>query len=270
MAENSAAGPPDRNSGPHLRSRDQRRRNQEDVEISRLDALKRFYSLLLKLERRCGGRRPISCCSGRMPWSEGGVYFLLEPGEARTDSGTGSRVVRVGTHALASKQSSKLWDRLYQHRGSQSGSGNHRGSIFRDLVGKALINRDALDYPHWGIRNNRGSTSRQIREQEQPLEKAVSNIIGAMDVLWLAVEDPPGPGNRRGWIERNAIALLSNHDREALDPPSSGWLGLACPKDTVTRSGLWNQQHAAEWCDPAFFPEFERLVEEHGHVDPPQ
>lgn len=241
--------------------------NQGKAEISRLDDLKRFYSLLLELEQRCGRRRRLSDCSGRMPWPERGVYFLLEPGETRTDSGTGPRVVRVGTHALNKGEHSKLWGRLNQHRGPrQSGRGSHRNSIFRDLVGQALINRDALDYPDWGKRNDRGSGSPEIREQEQPLEKAVSRIIGEMDVLWLAVEDPPGPGNRRALIERNAIALLSNHDREALDPPSDGWLGLACPRGLVIRSSLWNQQHADARHDPAFLSVFERLVEEHTNV----
>ena len=130
-------------------------------------------------------------------------------------------------------------------------------------MGQALINRDALEYPHWGIRDNRGSASREVRKQEQPLEKAVSKTVGEMDVLWLAVDDPPGPGNRRGWIERHAIALLSNHAREVLDPPSTGWLGRACPRDLVTRSGLWNQRHAEERHDSAFLPELERLVEGH-------
>ena len=29
----------------------------------------------------------------------------------------------------------------------------------------------------------------------------------------------------RGYIERNAIALLSNYGKPAIDPPSPGWLG---------------------------------------------
>ena len=104
----------------------------------------------------------------------------------------------------------------------------------------------------------------QVRSEkhERPLEKAVSKIIGEMHVLWLAVGDEPGPENRRKYIERNAIALLSNHDREALDSPSDGWLGLNCPSDMVARSGLWNQQDAEKAHDRAFLPVLERLVEE--------
>ena len=33
-------------------------------------------------------------------WPDQGVYFFFEPGEVRSTSGKGSRVVRVGTHGL--------------------------------------------------------------------------------------------------------------------------------------------------------------------------
>jgi hypothetical protein len=49
-------------------------------------------------------------------------------------------IVRVGTHALETGSQTTLWKRLSQHRGqARSGSGNHRGSIFRLIVGTALI-----------------------------------------------------------------------------------------------------------------------------------
>jgi hypothetical protein len=35
-----------------------------------------------------------------MQWLARGVYFFHETGENRADTGEGSRVVRVGTHAL--------------------------------------------------------------------------------------------------------------------------------------------------------------------------
>ena len=74
-----------------------------------------------------------------MDWPRRGVYFFFEPGESRSLSGTGSRIVRLGTHALANGSRSTLWQRLSQHRGNAKGDGgNHRGSIFRLLVGVAL------------------------------------------------------------------------------------------------------------------------------------
>src|SRR5690242_13971991 len=96
----------------------------------------RFYEILGTLEKKVGGKRTLAECDGRMPWPRRGVYFFFEPGEVRSDSGGGPRVVRVGTHALANGSTTTLWRRLSQHRGSKrSGGGNHRGSIFRLLVG---------------------------------------------------------------------------------------------------------------------------------------
>jgi hypothetical protein len=68
-----------------------------------------------------------------------GVYFFFEGGELRSQSGSGGLVVRIGTHAVSVGSKSTLWGRLAQHRGSLSGNGNHRGSIFRLWVGSALL-----------------------------------------------------------------------------------------------------------------------------------
>ena len=70
----------------------------------------------------------------------------LEPGEERTTSGSGLRIVRIGTHALKWNGKTTLWNRLRQHKGTvrglNPGTGNHRGSVFREHVGTALIKRD--------------------------------------------------------------------------------------------------------------------------------
>ncbi len=220
--------------------------------------LQYFYDLMAELEEKLGGARRLSQCHGRMGWPRRGVYFFRESGENRCHTGTGPRIVRVGTHALKTGARSKLWARLSQHRGSvRSGGGNHRGSIYRLIVGTALIARDVHDYPNWG----RGSSaSRDVRKSENPLEQAVSQVIGEMPFLWLAVNDDPGPASLRGYIERNAIALLSNYRKEALDPPSSSWLGHFCNRDLVRTSGLWNQNHVNEHYDPEFLDTLERLI----------
>jgi hypothetical protein len=93
------------------------------------------------------------------------------------------------------------------------------------------------------------------------LECAVSTYIGCMSVLWLGVNDAPGPNSQRGIIERNSIALLSNFGRpEKLDPPSGGWLGLHSDRERVRLSGLWNNNHVDETCDPRFFAVFEGVL----------
>jgi hypothetical protein len=80
-------------------------------------SLNRFYGILGELETKIGGVRKLADCVGNMNWPSRGVYFFFDQGENRSDSGDGSRVVRVGTHALRSGSKTKLWTRLSQHRG---------------------------------------------------------------------------------------------------------------------------------------------------------
>ena len=70
------------------------------------------------------------------------------------------------------------------------------------------------------------------------MEQAVSAMLGSTSCLWIAVEDELGPDSLRGYIERNAIALLSNYGRTPLDPPSPGWVGRFSDRERVRRSGL--------------------------------
>ena len=92
------------------------------------------------------------------------------------------------------------------------------------------------------------------------MEQQVSQTIGRMPFLVLAVPDAPGPESARRTIERNAIALLSNYRRPALDPPSSNWLGNHSEREKVRDSGLWNQNHVEERHNPAFLITLERMV----------
>ncbi len=230
----------------------------------RLDHLKRFYAVLTVLEKIIGGARRLSDCSGRMNWPKRGVYFFQEPVECRTDTGDDHRIVRVGTHALKSGSTTKIWTRLLQHKGQvRSGGGNHRGSIFRLIVGTSLIEKDGHDYPSWG---QGSSAPRETRGSEQPLECTVSEVIGEMPFLWVAIDDEPGPDSMRGYIERNAIALLSNFGKLPLDPPSQDWLGHYCNRERVRVSGLWNSNHVDEDYDPAFLDTLEHFVDHMGEA----
>jgi hypothetical protein len=97
--------------------------------------LAHLYELLNTLETRT-----LNECSGRLSWPNRGVYFFFDPIQSRTDTGSGLRLIRVGTHALKAGSKTTLWKRLSQHKGTaKSGGGNHRGSIFRLLVGDALL-----------------------------------------------------------------------------------------------------------------------------------
>jgi hypothetical protein len=220
--------------------------------------LRRFYELLDRLALKTGGPRILGTADGRMVWPRRGVYFFIDAPEVRSGSGTGHRVVRVGTHGLKPKSGSTLWGRLAQHRGSAA-AGNHRGSIFRLLVGLAIAGRDpSVAVPSWG---QGASAPSEVTERERELEARVSAVIGKMQVLWLAIEDEPGPTSLRGFVERNSIALLSAYRTPAIDPASPGWLGHHCPRDRVRNSGLWNSNHVDESLVTTFLSIFEELIE---------
>lgn len=236
--------------------------------MSRLADLVRFYSLLDQLKQRAGGTRALANLSSYRDWPNCGVYLFFEPPEMRGDSGEGPRVVRVGTHALGEGSRSTLRQRLGQHRGYASGGGNHRGSIFRLLIGQALLARGGLaQCSSWGVKGDKAKASAALgmsREAldgvEAPVEQAVTHYIGSMPMLWLNIDDKPGPNSMRGVIERNTISLLSNHGRTPLDPPSPQWLGHVSDRPLVRGSGLWNQRHVEETHDPAFLDIFEMML----------
>jgi hypothetical protein len=236
--------------------------------MTRADDLRRFYGLLARLEERLGGARTFAEMGAFRDWPERGVYIFFEPSEKRSATGAGARVVRVGTHALTLGSRSTLRQRLMQHRGLAAGGGNHRGSIFRLLVGQALLARgDLPPCPSWGRKGDLRTAAlaleldpENIAAAERPIEEAVTRYIGCMPFLWLSVDDCASPQSMRGYIERNAIALLSNYDRPAIDPASKQWLGLSSNRPAVRRSGLWNQRHVNEWHDASFLDAFEDAI----------
>jgi len=235
--------------------------------MTRFTDLVRFYALLDNLKGRVGGARLLGEVGKSRDWPARGVYFFYEPGEERRDSGRGQRVVRVGTHALTEASRSSLRQRLSQHRGLMSGGGNHRSSIFRLLIGQALVGRGAAPpCASWGMKAARAPRT-ALAQAEGAVEQAVTRYIGAMPFVWVRVDDEPGPSSVRRAIERNSIALLSNHDRLSLDPPSPEWLGHSSDRLLVRHSGLWNQRHVDEAHDPAFLEALERAIERPGETD---
>ena len=96
------------------------------------------------------------------------------------------------------------------------------------------------------------------------INTAVSEYIRKMPFLWLEIDDEPGPYSMRGYIERNAIALVSNFNfqRESIDPPSENWLGLYAKSEKVNKSGMWNSNHVDEDYDPDFLNNFEELIDQ--------
>lgn len=216
--------------------------------MTRKTDLDELYQLLADLRKQVGGYRTLGESTGRMEWPQRGVYFFFAPDETREASNQ-LRVSRIGTHAVSAGSGTSLWNRLRTHRGTLSGTrpdgGNHRGSVFRLRVGEAIINRDGIadEYPDWG---EGSSASADIRNAEYALEKRVSEYIRELPLLWVDVDDEPGPESQRAAIERNTIALLSNYRGDSLDSRESTWLGTNSPNPEIRESGLWNVDHTKE------------------------
>lgn len=224
----------------------------------RRELLDRLYELLEEQAEVIGGRWRLPDCSGDDHWPQHGVVFFFQPGELREDGQT-PRVVRVSTHATTPSSKTRLWDRLRSDRGSISGanpgSGNHRASALRRHIGRALIERDG--YPEaaasWG---SAGSVDAETKQREMELEIAVSRIVADMEFIWLAVPE----AEDRHAIEKGAVALLSNRDREPVDPPGPEWIGhYAGP--VISASGLWNVDFTREQPDPAVLDVLRRHIE---------
>lgn len=221
---------------------------------TRQNLLVQLYDLLNGLERRT-----LNECSGRQSWPNRGVYFFFDPSQSRQDTGSGQRLVRVGTHALKSGSKTTLWKRLSQHKGTaKSGGGNHRGSIFRLLVGDALIRSQNLECATWGVGN---TASKDVRSAERDLEREVSKYICELPFVCVSIPDDSEPSSLRGVIERNSIALLSNSVNEPLDPLGKQWLGYESSRERVRQSELWNQNHVNEQADPLFLAVLVECIE---------
>jgi hypothetical protein len=104
-------------------------------------------------------------------------------------------------------------------------------------LGAALAAKDhSLAVASWGVGQ---SADRQTLDREVLLERSVSRHIGKMQLLWLAVGDPPSPSSDRAYLERNLIGLVAGRE-VPVDAPSLGWLGLYSPDRRIRDSGLWN------------------------------
>lgn len=218
-----------------------RKNNREDVLEQNYRA---FYFALRELYIGQGGGRKLSECDGRLAWPQRGLYLILEPEELlskRSFKPLLQRITRVGTHAVSNGSKATLWHRLSTHRGTSTGAGNHRSSIFRLHVGAALIAKSPRKWeiPTWGVGQIAPS---ETQRKERRLEEEVSKIIGDMTVLWLDIQDEPSPRSDRAFLERNTIGLLSRAYTTAGHRHET-WLGNYSPNINIPLSGLWNLNH---------------------------
>lgn len=232
--------------------------------MNRHEDLDQFYGLLDQLETNVGSKQQLGNCDGYMDWPNRGVYFFFATDERRTDTDQ-LRLTRVGTHAVSEGSGTSLWNRLRTHRGALSGTyeggGNHRGSVFRKRVGEAMVERHDLhdDYPEWGEGSSAG---RDLRLEELEMERRVSDYLRELPFLWVDVNDEPGPESDRAYIERNAIALVSNYGKAPVDARSNEWLGNDSRSRQIRESGLWNVNHVDESYDQAFLDQLAGAIEE--------
>jgi len=234
------------------------------MSYDRVTDLVTFYNVISELEARLGGRRTLTSApeQGEPQWPARGIYFFFEPGETRSVSGSGDRVVRVASHSFAAGATS-FWGGLLGSRGGPSGRGNHRASIFRELIGEALQRRrSGRSLASWGVGGSHQDAARrlgldleQVSAEEGALEVEVSDYIRQMPFLWLAAPPEPSPDGRRNYFERQSIALLSNLTGPA-DPPSAAWLGRFSGRERVRASGLWNNNHVQHPYADAFLAAF--------------
>jgi len=223
----------------------------------RKEHIDKFYSLIDELERVCA-KKFLKESNGRMKWPEKGVYFFFESNEIRENNNP--RIVRVGTHAISKGSQQTLWKRLRQHKGRTNGTGNHRSSVFRKLIGFALINKQKLDYAFWG--EDKNEINEKIKTSEISLELEVSSIIGSMPFLYLQVPGDSKKNNDRAFIETNSISLLSNKNKtDIIDKASDNWLGLHSGNKNVIESGLWNSDDTEKSYDPLFLAKLEAFIE---------
>jgi hypothetical protein len=186
--------------------------------MPRLQDLKHFYASLRILQKGLGGAQSLSAEPFPVIPRRGGIYFFFEPGEDRTHSGSGPRVVRVGKAA-------NLRARLYSHHGALSLTGPTEEGWHPHFHWYV---QDALQEKH--------DSSAASTRSHQRMSPAAVNYLARMTFHWLPVEDPI----ERERLETNAIRLLTNYEREPIDPPSRGWLGHWALKTEIQGSHLWN------------------------------
>lgn len=201
----------------------------------RIRDLKRLYALIE--QGRQDGRTFLLANLSDQILPARGVYIFLDPAE-RNFMADAPRIVRIGTHAVSKGSRSSLRNRLRNHLGTSNGSGNHRGSIFRLHVGRAMLEAEdgSKELSSWGLEQ---AAPFEARASEAEHERRVSEYLRRLEVFIIPIDDEPSKDSMRARTETQLIALCSE-GLQTIDKPSLEWLGLRSPMETIVRSGLWN------------------------------
>lgn len=87
----------------------------------------------------------------------------------------------------------------------------------------------------------------------------MTSYLADLLVTYVPILDEPGPDSLRGFIERNAIGVLSNGTVPGFEA-SDRWLGRYAPSNAVRESGLWNVRHIGDPVEQPFWEALEALV----------
>lgn len=157
-----------------------------------------------------------------------GLYFFYEDGETNAHGG-GPRIVRVGNHP---RSVGGLRKRLHDHY-----SGNKNGSVFRKLLGGALIRRRNPNNPCLLPRPGEGHWERHGKRtcsRCKPIEHEVSSLLRERFSFRCVRIVARAERNR---FEQALIASLAKCPKCEASPT---WLGQYAYSPNVQQSGLWN------------------------------
>lgn len=216
------------------------------VAAKRYRDLKQLYNLISLA--RGSGRTFLLRDLSKQKLPARGVYIFVDLSEHNFNQ-TPGRIVRIGTHAVSEGSKSTLKTRLRQHFGLADGTGNHRGSIFRLHVGRALLEKDAMrdQLQSWGSGQHAPS---EIRALESRHEIRVSEYLRELEVYVLHIDDAPNKNSLRAAVERQLIALCSE-ELHPIDRASENWLGRYSPMQSIVKSGLWNLRDVGRKYEPS-------------------
>lgn len=166
------------------------------------------------------------------------IYLFFERGEVVPIGDHAiDRIVRVGTHTADGRFPRRIRDHY---------RGDRRASVFRYLVGSALLHRADPGTSRlitWAY--GEGS---MVRDIEADVDATLAETFTFASISVDRRED-------RLAFERGLIALLAQHPAA---PPSPTWLGRFAGHPAIRRGGLWNTQQTG--ADPLTPEGFDRLV----------
>ena len=159
---------------------------------------------------------------------DNGLYLFYEEGEVSAHGPKG-RIVRVGNHR---RSQNRLKDRLRDHY-----SGNKNASVFRRLVGGAIMRKVNPDDPCLAPAPGEGHWEKHHAptcEKCKPIEREVTKRI--KDKFYfrcIEIDDK----SLRNTLEKKLVATISPC---SVCRPSESWIGKFAYSEKVRRSGLWN------------------------------